>query len=72
MASSKRDCARNTAQGCCPLKLLEALAAGCPVVASDLPLVRELAAPGDHFVPCAPGDPRLFIRRVYYFFNRST
>lgn len=48
---------RNTVQGCCPLKLLEAMAAGCPVVASDLPVVRELASPGEHFVPVAPDDP---------------
>ncbi len=48
---------RNTLQGCCPLKLLEALAAGCPVVASDLPVVQELATPGRHFLPVAPDDP---------------
>jgi glycosyltransferase involved in cell wall biosynthesis len=51
------DVDRNTMQGCCPLKLLEALAAGCPVVASDLPVVRELARPGEHFVAVAPDDP---------------
>ncbi len=51
------DVDRNTAQGCCPLKLLEAMAAGCPVVASDLPVVRELAAPGEHFLGVPPGDP---------------
>ena len=34
---------RNLVQGCSPLKLIEALAAGTPVVASDLPVVRELA-----------------------------
>jgi glycosyltransferase involved in cell wall biosynthesis len=47
---------RNTIQGCCPLKLLEALAAGCPVVASDLPVVRELAEPETHILTTPPGD----------------
>ena len=48
---------RNTVQGCCPLKMLEAMAAGCPVVASDLPVVRELAVPGRHFLGVPPDDP---------------
>ena len=51
------DVDRNTVQGCCPLKLLEAMAAGCPLAASDLPVVRELARPAEHFVPAAPDDP---------------
>ena len=42
-----RDCSRNSLQGCSPLKILESMAAGVPVVASDLPPVRELMADGE-------------------------
>ena len=38
--------------------MLEAMAAGCPVVASDLPVVRELAEPERHFQPARPGDAK--------------
>ncbi|MGW2310238.1 glycosyltransferase family 4 protein [Actinomadura luteofluorescens] len=41
-------CARNLDQGCAPLKVIESMAAGVPVVASDLPAVRELMADGRH------------------------
>jgi glycosyltransferase involved in cell wall biosynthesis len=40
------DCTRNTVQGCAPLKILETMAAGVPLIASDLPAVRELVADG--------------------------
>ncbi len=36
------ECARNLIQGCCPIKIIESMAAGVPVIASDLPVVREL------------------------------
>jgi len=49
-------CDRNTVQGCCPLKVLEAMAAGIPIIASDLPVVRELATPGEQFFPVKPGS----------------
>ncbi|MEU5882750.1 glycosyltransferase [Spirillospora sp. NPDC047279] len=41
-------CARNLDQGCAPLKVLESMAAATPVVASDLPAVRELMTDGEH------------------------
>jgi glycosyltransferase involved in cell wall biosynthesis len=41
-----RECSRNVVQGCAPLKVLEAMAAGVPVVASDLAPVREILRDG--------------------------
>ena len=36
------DCPRNVVQGCAPLKILESMASGAAVVASNVPPVREL------------------------------
>jgi glycosyltransferase involved in cell wall biosynthesis len=36
------DCERNVVQGCAPLKILESMASGVAVVATDIPPVREL------------------------------
>lgn len=36
------ECSRNLQQGCCPLKILETMAMQVPVIASDIPVVREL------------------------------
>lgn len=38
------DCSRNNQQGCCPLKIIESMAAATPIVASNLAVVRELLA----------------------------
>ncbi|MBI2703807.1 MAG: glycosyltransferase family 4 protein [Actinobacteria bacterium] len=51
------DCPRNVEQGCCPLKVLESMAAGTPVVASDLPAVRELVVDGEHGRLVRPDRP---------------
>ncbi len=45
---------RNLQQGCCPLKILEGMSAGVPVIASDLPVVRELGEPERHFLLVKP------------------
>src|SRR5271165_791087 len=47
---------RNLVQGCCPLKILEGMACGVPVIASDLPVVRELGCDGTHFLLVKPGS----------------
>jgi glycosyltransferase involved in cell wall biosynthesis len=48
---------RNVVQGCCPLKLIEAMATGVPLVASDLPVVRALAG-DDEAILVRPGSPK--------------
>jgi glycosyltransferase involved in cell wall biosynthesis len=40
-----------------PLKIFEAMAAGVPVVASDLPAVREVIRDGSNGLLVPPGDP---------------
>ena len=58
------DCPRNTVQGCAPLKLLESFAAGVPVVASDLPAVREIVTPGVDGILVAPDRPGALARAI--------
>lgn len=50
---------RNVLQGCAPLKVLESMAAGVPVVASDVPPIRELITHRDNgwlVHPDRPGE----------------
>ena len=49
---------RNLVQGCCPLKVLEAMASGTPLVASDLPVVRELADNDVDAILVRPGSAK--------------
>ena len=59
-----RDCSRNSLQGCSPLKILESMAAGVPVVASDLPPVRELMADGEQGRLVAADRPAELARAI--------
>jgi glycosyltransferase involved in cell wall biosynthesis len=59
-----RDCTRNVVQGCAPLKILESLAAGTPVIASDLPAVREIMRDGAHGRLVAPDRPGELARAI--------
>lgn len=58
------ECARNVEQGCSPLKILESMAVGVPVVASDLPVVRELVTDGEHGRLVPPGRPSELARAL--------
>jgi glycosyltransferase involved in cell wall biosynthesis len=49
---------RNLLQGCCPLKVLEGMASGTPVITSDLPVVNELGENDIHFLAVKPGSPK--------------
>ncbi len=48
---------RNVVQGCCPIKVLEYLACGRPLVASNLPVVRELVRDEREALLVAPDAP---------------
>jgi glycosyltransferase involved in cell wall biosynthesis len=50
--------ARNELQGCCPLKIVESMASDTPVIASDLPVVRELVRHGEDGWLVPPDSPR--------------
>ena len=55
---------RNVTQGCCPIKVLEYMAAGRPLVAANLPVVRELAREDVDALLFAPGDPDDLARQL--------
>ena len=49
---------RNLVQGCCPLKVLEAMATGTPVITSDLPVIHEFGINNVHFLAVRPGSAK--------------
>ncbi|BEL03685.1 hypothetical protein Q0Z83_018760 [Actinoplanes sichuanensis] len=53
---------RNLVQGCSPIKVWESMAAGTAVVASDLPVIREVLGDLGRFVP--PGRPAELSRAI--------
>jgi glycosyltransferase involved in cell wall biosynthesis len=57
-------CPRNLDQGCSPLKIWESMAAGTPVVASDLPPVREVLGDSDRGFLVRPDRPAELARRI--------
>lgn len=63
------ECSRNLSQGCCPLKILESLAVGTAVVASDLPVVRELIVNEVHGKLVRPDRPAELSRGIRYLLD---
>jgi len=62
------DTPRNTVQGCCPVKIVESMAAGAPVLASDLRVCRELITNGRDGLLIPPHSDRawaLTLRRMF-------
>lgn len=53
VAPLRRD-PRNKGQGCCPIKLFEYMAAGKPVISTDLPCVREILGPSRAVLTSSP------------------
>ena len=49
---------RNTVQGCCPVKIVESMAAGTPVLASDLRVNRDLLDDGVNGMLAPAGNVR--------------
>lgn len=49
---------RNDVQGCCPLKILEAMACQCRIVSTELEVVRELATHESHAILVRPNSSK--------------
>lgn len=62
---------RNLQQGACPLKILEYLAAGCPVVASRLPAVEALLEHGVSGWLVAPDNPAALVEGLRAVLDNS-
>lgn len=56
---------RNTAQGCCPIKIVESMAAGTPVLAADLRIARDLISPGRDGVLARAGGVRSWALAIH-------
>ncbi len=55
---------RNVTQGCCPIKVIEYMAAGRALVAANLPVVRELVREDVDGLLFIPDDPADLARQV--------
>jgi glycosyltransferase involved in cell wall biosynthesis len=55
---------RNVVQGCCPLKVLEGMAAGRPVISSDLEVLRCMGLNDEQLILCKPGSVDAIVQAV--------
>ena len=55
-----------------PMKLFEYMAAGAPIVATDLPAIREVLRHDDNALLAAPGDPRAFADALHVLLHDRT
>jgi glycosyltransferase involved in cell wall biosynthesis len=55
---------RNVTQGACPIKVLEYMAAGRPLIASNMPIVRELVREDVDALLFSPNDPEDLARQA--------
>lgn len=51
-------CQRNETQGACPIKIIDSMAMGVPVIASDMAITRELVENGADGLLVTPDSPR--------------
>ena len=63
---------RNVTQGCCPIKVIEYMACARPVVASNLPVVREMARDDADALLFTPDDPADLARCVLAILNDAS
>ena len=60
---------RNVTQGACPIKVLEYMASSRPLVASNMPIVRELVREDVDALLFSPNDPDDLARQVLALLN---
>lgn len=60
---------RNVTQGACPIKVLEYMASSRPLVASNMPIVRELVREDVDALLFSPNDPDDLARQVLMLLN---
>lgn len=60
---------RNVTQGACPIKVLEYMAAGRPLLASNMPIVRELVREDVDGLLFSPNDPEDLARQALMLLN---
>ena len=60
---------RNVTQGACPIKLLEYMASSRPLIASNMPIVRELVREDVDGLLFSPNDPDDLARQVLTLLN---